>query len=240
MRLGTASSSPKASGNASASNAFGIRTNLVGGGLHVPAWMGRCSLVANRCLFDSRAMNVATGSEDPRGVIDAPIRRELQRMIVRGLFLFLVLAALAVCPLMCALDAGTHDVLAVAALFVLVGYSVLVHARRLHLGPVPEDRREQAWLRAQEVDADDATLGRMVWAWVPVGLLAALVLLLWPHVTDANPALACAWVVIGLPPIVVAWLVASSTWWDAARDDLARAELESDARFRRYWAELRR
>jgi len=123
---------------------------------------------------------------------------------------------------------------------VLVGYSLLVHARRLLLDPVPEERRQLAWARAREVDADDATLGRLVWAWVPIGLLAALVLLLWPHVTDANPALACAWVVLGLPPIAVAWLIASSTWLDAARDDLARAELESDTLLRRYWADLGR
>jgi hypothetical protein len=180
-----------------------------------------------------------TDPGDARGLVEAPVRRELQWLVLRGILLFLMLAALAACPLMCVLDSGVHDLLAIAALAVLVGYSLLVRARGVVLGPVTEDQRQRAWSRAREVDADDATLGRLVWAWVPVGLLAALVLLVWPHVTDANPALACAWVVLGMPPLAAAWLIASSTWLEAAQDDLARAELQSDALLRRYWADLR-
>ncbi len=183
-------------------------------------------------------MKGAGGVDDPRGLVESPVRRELQWLVVRGLALFLVVGALATCPVVCALEQGTCDALAMAAPLLLLGYSLTVHARRLVLGPVPEERRASAWSRASEVDADDALLGRMVCGWVPVGLLAALILLIWPHITDANPALACAWVVIGLPPTAVAWLVASSTWLDAARDDLARAELRSDALFRRYWANV--
>lgn len=183
-------------------------------------------------------MKPASEAEDPRGLVEAPVRRELQWLVVRGLALFLVVAALAVCPIVCALDAEARDALAIAAPILLFGYALAVHARRVVLGPVPEDRRVSAWTRAQEVDADDALLGRLVCSWLPIGLLAALILLVWPHITDANPALACAWVVIGLPPIALAWLVASSSWLDAARDDLARAELRSDALLRTYWANL--
>jgi len=183
-------------------------------------------------------MKGAMGAEDPRGVIDAPVRRELQWLVVRGLVLFLAVAALAACPVVCALEAGMCDALAMAAPVLLFGYGLAVHARRLLLGLVPEEQRAFAWTRAQEVDADDAMLGRLVCSWVPIGLLAALILLVWPHITDANPALACAWVVIGLPPITVAWLFASWTWLDSARDELARAELESDALYRSYWANL--
>jgi len=189
---------------------------------------------------DSHGMQPAPGSDDPRGAIDAPIRRELLWLVVRGLALFIAVAALAVCPVVCALEPATCDALAMAAPALLVGYSLLVHGRRLVVGPVPEDQRELAWVRAREADADDAMLGRLVWIWVPIGLVAALLLLVWPHITDANPALACAWVVIGLPPTAAAWLLASSTWLDSARDDLARAELESDHLFRSYWANLGR
>jgi hypothetical protein len=185
-------------------------------------------------------MRQAGPVEDPRGLVEAPVRRELQWLVVRGLALFTAVAALATWPVVCTLDARTCDALAMTAPLLLFAYALTVRARRLILGPVPEHQRASAWERAREVDADDATLGRLVCGWVPIGLLAALVLLVWPHITDANPALACAWVVIGLPPIAVAWLVASSTWLDSAREGLARAELRSDALLRSYWANLGR
>ncbi len=176
--------------------------------------------------------------DDPRRTIEAPVRRELGWLAARGIGLVAAVAALATCPLLCALDAGTHDCLSMAAPVLLFGYVVAMFGLRTLRGPVSAEARATAWARAREVDADDAMLGRIVWAWVPIGLLSALLVILWPHVTDANPALACAWVVIGLPPTVVAWLLASSTWLDAGRDDLARAEGESDALLRRYWANL--
>jgi hypothetical protein len=178
--------------------------------------------------------------EDPRHLVEAPVRRMLAAISVRGVLLVGVIVALAACPLLCALDVAARDGLTMIAPLILMGYALVAHARRLLLGVVSDEAREAAWARAREVDVDDATLGRLISGWVPVGLLAALVLLVWPHITDANPALACAWVVIGLPPIVVAWLMASSTWLDTCRDDLARAEGESDALFRRYWANLGR
>jgi hypothetical protein len=123
---------------------------------------------------------------------------------------------------------------------ILFLYVVLAHARRAVHGPVSAEARIEAWDRAKQVEPDDATLALLVTGWVPVGLLVALSVLLWPHLTDPNPALAAAWAVLGVPPVVLAWLLASSTWLDASRDDLARAEGESDAVFRRYWANVGR
>ncbi len=180
------------------------------------------------------------GGMDPRRAVEAPVRRELAWLVVRGIALVAVIAALAACPLACALDVPSRDGLAMVAPAILLAYGALMAGRRLIRGAVAEDARAVAWDRAREVDADDAVLGRMVSAWVPVGLLAGLVLVLWPHITDANPALACAWVVIGLPPMVAAWIVASSVWLESCRDDLARAEGQSDALFRRYWANVGR
>lgn len=180
------------------------------------------------------------GAEDPRRAIEAPVRRELVWLMARGLALVAAIAALAVCSLVCAVDVPTRDRLAMAAPVILLTYGALMAGRRRLRGVMPEGARQAAWDRAREIDADDATLGRIVAGWVPVGLLAALVLLLWPHLTDANPALACAWVVIGLPPTAVAWMVASATWLDACREDLARAEGASEALFRRYWADVGR
>jgi hypothetical protein len=107
---------------------------------------------------------------------------------------------------------------------VRIGYGawVLV-SQRLH-GHASEEAREVAWDRAREIDSDDAALG----------------LLLWPHFTDPNPALAAARVVLGLPPCAAAWLLVTTTWLDACRDDLARAEQESDTRLRSYWANVGR
>jgi len=177
---------------------------------------------------------------DPRLLVEAPVRRALLWLMVRGAVFVAVIGMLAACPLVMELDVMTCDRLAMAAPVILIGYAVVVHARRFIRGSVGAEARELAWARAREVDADDAWLGLAVTGWVPVALLVALVVLLWPHVTDPNPALAAAWCVLGVPPVVFAWLLASATWLDASREDLARAEGESDAAFRRYWANVGR
>lgn len=180
------------------------------------------------------------GPEDPRRAVEAPVRRELAWLIVRGVALVAVVATLAICPLVLALDVPARDRCAMAAPVVLLAYAGLMAGWRRARDPMPTEARLAAWARAREIDPDDALLGRLVAGWVPVGLLAALTLLVWPHLTDANPALACAWVVIGLPPTAIAWMIASATWLDACRDDLARAERASDALLRHYWANVGR
>jgi len=169
-------------------------------------------------------------------LVEEPVRRELARLVVRGIALVAVIATLAVLPVVMKLDVLARDELATAAPVLLLAYALASNALRLVRGRATADERLAAWVRAREVDADDALLGQMVALWVPIGLLAALSLLVWPHITDPNPALACAWVVLGLPPITAAWVFASTTWLDACRDGLAHAEDESTVRFRRYWA----
>jgi hypothetical protein len=177
---------------------------------------------------------------DPSRAIEAPVRRALAWMVVRGIALVALVAALAACPLADTLDVPTRDRIAMLVPAILVACAGLMYGHRLVRGAVPEAARATAWDRAREIDADDAALGRLVSGWVPLGLLAALALLMWPHITDADPALACAWVVVGLPPMAVAWAVVSALWLDTCREDLARAEGESDARFRRYWSNVGR
>jgi hypothetical protein len=177
---------------------------------------------------------------DPRLLVEAPVRRALAWLILRGVALVGMIAALAACPHLLSLDVATCDRLAMAAPAVLLGYVALVYAHRLLRGRVSDEARAEAWDRAKAVDADDAALGLLVTGWVPVGLFVALFVVLWPHLTDANPALAASWAVFGVPTIVLAWLLASSTWLDASRDDLARAEGDSDAALRRYWANVGR
>lgn len=175
---------------------------------------------------------------DPRAVVEAPIRRELWRVVARGVLLMGVMSVLAAVPLAWNLDVNLDDAIAKMAPVVLLGYAAIVQlSRRLH-GPASETAVAGAWDRAKTVDPEDALLGRIIAAWVPVGLLLALGALIWPHLTDRNPALAAAWSVLGVPPFVLAWLVASSTWLASCREGLARAEGESDALFRRYWANV--
>ena len=175
-------------------------------------------------------------SNDPRAVVEEPVRGALVGVMARGIALVGVMALLALVPIAARPETQVRDGIAGVALGLLVAYGLYVRASGWHAGRPPLEARERAWARAQEIDGEDAALSLLVAGWVPAGLLLAVGLLLWPHLTDPNPALAAAWVVLGLPPFALAWLFATTTWLDACRDDLARAEQESDTRFRRYWA----
>jgi hypothetical protein len=103
---------------------------------------------------------------------------------------------------------------------------------------MPEETLARAWHSAREIDAADAMLALAVAGWVPVALAAALVVMTWPHLNDPNPALRGAWAVLGLPPIAAAWILATNAWLLACREGIARAEAESQRRFRGYWANV--
>jgi hypothetical protein len=175
---------------------------------------------------------------DPRSQVEAPVRGALASVMGRGLALVGLMALLALWPVAARPEVAVRDAIAGIAFGVLVAYGIWVRTSAHITGRPPEEARALAWDRAREIDSEDATLGLLVAGWVPAGLLLALGLLVWPHLTDPNPALAAAWVVLGLPPLALAWLFATTTWLDACRDDLARAEQEADTRLRRYWANV--
>jgi hypothetical protein len=177
---------------------------------------------------------------DPRSQVEAPVRGALAAVMGRGIALVAALAILALWPVVARPETAVRDGIAEVAVGVLLLYGIGIRVARRIGGRPSDEARAVAWDRAQEVDNGDAALGLLVAGWVPVGLLLACGLLLWPHVTDPNPALAAAWVVIGLPAFAVAWMLATATWLEACRDDLARAEAESDVRLRRYWADVGR
>ena len=168
------------------------------------------------------------------------MRGALVGVIGRGLGLVGLMALLALWHAAAHPVASTRDTIAIVAVGLLLVYGVFVRGSRRIVGRPPLAQRECAWERAREIDEGDASLGLLVVGWVPAGLFLALGLLLWPHMTDPNPALAAAWVVLGLPPFAVAWMFATSSWFDACRDTLARAELEADTRFRSYWSNIGR
>ncbi len=177
---------------------------------------------------------------DPRSQVEAPVRGALAGVMGRGLALVGVMALLALWPVVARPDTQARDAIAGIAVGVLAAYGIAVRAMARINGRPPEDARALAWARAQEIDSEDASLSLLVAGWVPAGLVLAIGLLLWPHLTDTNPALAAAWVVLGVPPFALAWLFVTTAWLDACRDDLARAEEESDTRSRRYWANVGR
>ena len=117
----------------------------------------------------------------------------------------------------------------------LIGYAALVFGRARAGGP-PEEALAGAWHAAREVDPADALLALGVAGWVPVAIAAALVVMTWPHLNDPNPALRGAWAVLGVPTILLAWILATNAWLHGCRASLADAEAESRRRFRGYWA----
>lgn len=175
---------------------------------------------------------------DPRSMVEAPVRGALAGVMGRGLALVIAMVLLALCPLVARLGVEACNGIACLSFVVLVGYGARVRVSQHRHGRPSDEDRERAWERAKEIDRDDAMLSLIIAGWVPVGLLLALALLLWPHLTDADPAAAATWAVMALPPFVLAWLFATETWLEACRDDLARAEHEADVQLRRYWANV--
>lgn len=175
---------------------------------------------------------------DPRSRVEAPVRTALATMVGRGLVVVVGMTLVALWPIVVSSEAVARDAIAVAAVGVLLAYAIVVRLTRRLSGHPDDEALERAWVRAREIDGDDATLGLLVVGWVPVGLLLGMGVLIWSHLTDPNPALAAAWAVFGLPAFVIAWIAATRTWLDACRGDLARAESESDNRLRHYWANV--
>jgi hypothetical protein len=176
--------------------------------------------------------------DDPRLEVEAPVRRALLALVARGVALVGVVLALVLAPGLPPLARfrSLDDVVAIVVPALLFAYGAGVLAgRRLH-GRPSEGARAAAWFRAREIEPADAMLALLVAGWVPVALLAALVVLAWPHLNDPDATIRGAWGALGVPALAAAWLVAANLWLEATRDRLARAIGESERRFRSYWA----
>jgi hypothetical protein len=175
---------------------------------------------------------------DPRTQVAAPVRHALAVLIVRGVLLAGAVSSLAVLIMAAKPDATGRNWMTIAAIAMVAAYSVIVRGIRTVRGRPSAEERAVAWERAQELDRDDAALALLVAAWVPAAVFVALVVLLWPHLNDADPGTASTWAVFGVAAAGMAWMALVDTWLDAARDDLARAEHEADQPFRSYWSNL--
>jgi hypothetical protein len=179
--------------------------------------------------------------DDPRHEVEAPVRGALALLVARGLVLVGVVLALVLAPGFGPLSgvAGLDGAVAILVPALLFAYGAGVLVVRRRDGRPPEEARAAAWSRAREIEPADAMLALLVAGWVPVALLAALVVLAWPHLTDPRGASRGIWSAFGVPTLAAAWLVSTTLWLEATRDTLARALGESERRFRRYWANPR-
>jgi hypothetical protein len=173
---------------------------------------------------------------DPQQMVDAPVRRALLELVGRGIALVAVVLLLVLGPSLPALS-WTRDLATVLLAAALFGVAALVRLERHVRGRPSEAARSDAWARARGVDEGDAALGLLIAGWVPVMLAAGLIVLVGPHVADANLEVRGVWWAFGIPVLLGGWIVATNGWLDATRDELARALGESDRRFRAYWAD---
>jgi hypothetical protein len=177
---------------------------------------------------------------DPHANVVAPVQSALTGLVVRGLALVGAIGFLAVWTAAAHPEPAASDAAAFLGVALLATYTIVARGLRAVRGRPSLEERQIAWERAQELSGNDTALGLLVVAWVPAAVFLAMAVLFWPHMTDVNPQIASAWVVLAMPPAAMAWMLMVATWLDAARDDLARAEHESDVRFRTYWANLGR
>jgi hypothetical protein len=176
---------------------------------------------------------------DPRREVEAPVRRALAALVLRGVILVGLVLALVLLPSHPALGA-LRDPATVLVPLVLFAVAGLLWTERRVRGRPADDARAAAWSRAREVDEADAMLALLVAGWVPVALAAALVVLVGPHFAEPDLEVRGAWWAFGIPLLLTAWIVATNAWLDATRDELARALGEADRRFRAYWGDLGR
>lgn len=167
------------------------------------------------------------------------MRRALVALVVRGVVLVGAVLLLVLLPAVPAF-AWLRPVAPYAVPAMLFGSALLVVAERRVRGRPGEELRASAWFRAREIDEADAMLALLIAGWVPVALLAGLVLLAWPGLNDRDAATRGIWGAVGVPTLAAAWLIAANTWLEATRDELARALADSERRFRSYWANLGR
>ena len=178
----------------------------------------------------------AMSDTDPQQMVDAPVRRALLELVVRGIALVGVVLMLVLGPSVPSL-AWTRDLATVLLVGVLFGVAALVRLERHVRGRPSDTARASAWSRARAVDEGDAALGLLIAGWVPVALATALIVLVGPHFAEPDLEVRGMWWAFGIPVLLGGWIVATNGWLDATRDELARALGESDRRFRAYWAD---
>jgi len=171
---------------------------------------------------------------DPRGFIEAPVLRALNRIVIRAVLGFSLVAAGASLPLLLHLDPPIHQAFHFLVPAGWVAYAALIGALFLLRPPPPEP---DVWSRAAEVDAASASFAQRVSAVMLAGwLLAFAAVLVHHHLTSPREVLVTLGIIV--PLTFAAWLLAAIAWTSSCRASLARAEHEANGRLRRYWRDL--
>jgi hypothetical protein len=176
-----------------------------------------------------------TSSPDPRQLVEAPVHRALDFLVVRGAASFAV-GVLAVLVTVMAPEGMVHQ-LGHAALPGVLLFVVL--ARAFHAAAARgEWIGAGAWARAAEVNRPETQFAALVAVAVPVSWAAGLGAVLVRHASD--PPAAAAILGVWLPLAAALWFLATIAWAGDCRERLARAHEAAEARFRAYWAGVSR
>lgn len=89
--------------------------------------------------------------DDPRLAIEAPIRRALGSLVMRGLGLVAIVLLAVLCPVVPALH-HFDDTIAVLVPALLFAYALVIFVERRRRGRPPEELRAAAWFKAREID----------------------------------------------------------------------------------------
>jgi len=173
-------------------------------------------------------------AQDPRTMVEAPVRRAMDRLTNVGIALFAGFVLVGLSSWAWGVDQGWRIVTHVAVTGLLAAFGIGVLAYRRRHGRPDEHARDEAWFRAADVDRGDARIAAIAVAAVPVATFAAMALLAWPHLLD--PAYRSQEYRLWVPIFATAWAISTPTWIDMCRDYLARATADSAARFRHYWS----
>ena len=174
------------------------------------------------------------GTTDPRSFIDAPVIGALNRLVLRAVIGFSVVAGSASVPLILHLDPPIHQAFHFLVPGVWVAGAALI-AALLVLRPPP--REPDVWSRAAEVDAGQTRFARLVSAVMMVGWLAAFVVVLaHHHLTSPREVFVTFGIIV--PLTLAAWIVAVVAWSAWSRASLARALHEAAGRLRHHVSHL--
>lgn len=169
----------------------------------------------------------------------APITAALNRIAIRALAGFLLVAGAALVPLIVPLDPGVHEGFHVVLPFAGVAFAVITGAF-LMLRPSPPE--PEAWPRAAAADPEMTTFARRVSILMTVGWLVSMGAVFMHHHLGTQKDVVMT-LAVDVPLTLAVWILAVFAWNSWCRAHLARAEREADDRLREYWrsvAETRR
>jgi len=172
-------------------------------------------------------------AKDPRAQVEAPVRSALTGLIVGGVILFAVALIAGLCVRLCGVDHRWRMITHFGAAAVLLLFLIGTEIHRRLSRPIDPTLREEAWMRASQLDQGDAQLASLMVGAVPLGVLVALATMMWPHFHHRVHL--AEEIGLWLPPLAVLWAGFTIRWRSWCRDHLARGITRSEQQLRIYW-----